>query len=383
MEQYKVIRIPKETANDNVVKVLSIKEKGALVKENELIASIEGSKTVIDMLSEFAGRFFPLVEKNTELMVGDPIGIIAAESVSLTKLKDYAKAAIPEKKSTHDPMDESHTKANGVVFTKPALLVLDKYKIPAEVFSGKGLVTHNQVEEYYRGQTTMQLSALLQAIPLSPIAEAMHNNGRTLLIGAGNGAYQLLSVLLDEKHTTAIGILDDLAKNQGKSVLGVPVLGTVADLEKIVKQEKIDSIICAVGVSIAFRKKITEQTLQLGLRLANAIHPSVVADKNVVVGGGNFIGANSYIGPEVVIRHYCYISSGAIIEHHNKLGSGVMTGPVVVTSGWVSIGDHCKFGTGIFIEPEIVIEHDAVIASGSVITKSIAANTVVKSRVTV
>ena len=58
---------------------------------------------------------------------------------------------------------------------------------------------------------------------------------RLLLIGAGAAGEQILRELMGNQHlrAEAVGLLDDNAAKSGKSIHGVPVLGTVARIEEI------------------------------------------------------------------------------------------------------------------------------------------------------
>ena len=70
------------------------------------------------------------------------------------------------------------------------------------------------------------------------------------------------------------------------------------------------------------------------------------------------------------------------IDHHNVWGSHITTGPNCATSGVVTVGDEAKFGTGIFVQPNLNIGAGCVVASGSIIIRSIPDRHIVKARIT-
>jgi len=60
------------------------------------------------------------------------------------------------------------------------------------------------------------------------------------------------------------------------------------------------------------------------------------------------------------------------------LGDGIATGPNVVTSGCVTIGNHVRFGTGIYLEPNLQIGRNAIISSGTCVLDNISDNSVLR-----
>jgi len=76
---------------------------------------------------------------------------------------------------------------------------------------------------------------------------------RTLLIGAGEAAEMLLrQVLHDSREAiSVVGLVDDNAQTHGRSIHGVPVLGTTDDLERLVHQHRIQMIVIAIRSATA------------------------------------------------------------------------------------------------------------------------------------
>ena len=110
----------------------------------------------------------------------------------------------------------------------------------------------------------------------------------------------------------------------------------------------------------------------------NAICPSVRINRNSIIGEGNVICSHVHIGVCTQIANNNFISSNSSIEHHNIIGSHNTWGPSFLTSSRVNIGDRNKFGMNVSIQPGISIGSDCLIASGSIILKSIPSKHYVK-----
>ncbi|RXJ02261.1 polysaccharide biosynthesis protein [Anaerobacillus alkaliphilus] len=70
----------------------------------------------------------------------------------------------------------------------------------------------------------------------------------TLIIGAGSGGTMVARQLLQnpDAELTPVAFIDDDQRKQGLEILGIPVLGTSASIEQVVKQNRINHIIIAI-----------------------------------------------------------------------------------------------------------------------------------------
>jgi FlaA1/EpsC-like NDP-sugar epimerase len=71
---------------------------------------------------------------------------------------------------------------------------------------------------------------------------------RVLIIGAGAAGEKILREILDNNtlHYEVIGFVDDDLTKQGRSIHGVPVLGNVTHLQRVLQKEEIQQILIAV-----------------------------------------------------------------------------------------------------------------------------------------
>jgi FlaA1/EpsC-like NDP-sugar epimerase len=70
---------------------------------------------------------------------------------------------------------------------------------------------------------------------------------RLLLVGAGHAAEMIIrETQQTESGFRVIGCVDDDPRKAGSTILGVPVLGTVSELENLVARERIDEVLIAI-----------------------------------------------------------------------------------------------------------------------------------------
>lgn len=353
------IRVPKGSANDEVMRVVRVHmDDGTAVIAGAVVCEVEGAKAVIEVESPSAGVFHCVAAVGDELPVGAVIGVIAPEPMD----RDEALAQVSETSVPQVP----RLSAEGARFSKAAAALVAERGIDPGKFAGRGLVTLAMIE-------------VAEDRPPEPDAGA--KNGRVLVIGAGSGANQILSVLLPDPGSDVVGLLDDDPAKEGGSIFGVPVIGRVSDLARLAGEGRADSVFVATSRNPAFRRQVAEAARTAGLRLANAVHSTAVFDAEVRIGGGNYIGPFCYLGAATRMGDMCYLSSRTTFEHHNDIGDHVTTGPNVATSGHVTIGDGVRFGAGIVVEPGLNIGAGAVIASGVSVTIDVSAGATIKGRI--
>jgi sugar O-acyltransferase (sialic acid O-acetyltransferase NeuD family) len=204
---------------------------------------------------------------------------------------------------------------------------------------------------------------------------------RLVIVGSGLGATQVLDILGHDDGLQAVAIVDDDRGRFGKLVDGVPVVGGMDRALELFAAGALDAAVISISTSVPARTRLRQRCEQAGLPLTNVIDPSTRITAGVQLGAGNVICAHCHIGVATVLGDNNFISAYNSFDHHNVLGNDISTGPGVMTSGLVEIGDRCRFGTGVFVEPHVQIGEGAQIASGAVIVGSIPPDHAVKTRV--
>ena len=206
---------------------------------------------------------------------------------------------------------------------------------------------------------------------------------RTLILGAGRGAMQVMDILQHDHRVEVIGYLDDDSKLHGETIYGLPILGSIKLAEEMFRDGRFDAAIISVSTSNALRRRWYEWLKSFGVPFVNAIDPTAKINRGALLGEGNVVCAFVHIGVETRIANNNFLSAYNSIDHHNLWGSHITTGPAVVTSSRVQVDDDVKMGTGIFIQPGVSIGQGAQIASGAVLTRSVPAQHVAKTHVNV
>jgi len=190
----------------------------------------------------------------------------------------------------------------------------------------------------------------------------------------------VIDILLNDPLVRVVGCLDDDPAQHGKAIFGVPIWGKTDQLEQRWSERQFDAAIVGLGTNPQVRKKFFDRCVQFGIPLINAIDPSVRIHRGVVLGRGNVICSQAYLGLCTVIGDNNFFSARTSLEHHNVWGSHNTLGPNVVTSALVEVGDGNKFGMGVFIQPRVRIGSECLVASGAVIIQAVPDRHAVKVR---
>lgn len=310
------IKVPRESANDNDVAIVSINYcDGDWVAKDSIVASVEGEKAVYDIVSEMSGYIYFLVSKLERREINSVIAVLADVPAS-DPIEIKNKYTLTEKKN---PVIETNGDSR-----------LDRRSCVNEPMTG-----------------------LL----------------RVAVIGAGLGLDQILDAAIDNKKIRITSAYDDIKFKLNMSYSGVPIIGGV-DINKIQEDYSnriFDALLISISTNIKFRKACFD-ALYPEIPFVNLIHRSAVVSPNSKIGLGNIILANTVIGSDVRLGNNNFISTMCNIEHHCRVGSHCTFGPGVVFSGGVEVCDEVKFGTGIFVEPFYVFNEKQFVKSGSVIT---------------
>lgn len=93
---------------------------------------------------------------------------------------------------------------------------------------------------------------------------------RTLIIGAGEAANSLIREIKQNPQSIyqVVGAVDDSSDKQKQKIVGIPVLGTIAELEQAVRETQAEKLILAIpSLNEAQRQKIIKQVKQLDVQL--------------------------------------------------------------------------------------------------------------------
>ncbi|AEV84017.1 bifunctional N-acetylglucosamine-1-phosphate uridyltransferase/glucosamine-1-phosphate acetyltransferase [Actinoplanes sp. SE50] len=355
------VLVPTNDVNsEHGILVMWFAEDGAEVEKDELLAEVETSKAVLEVLAPVAGVLLHTAAKGAEVPLSQPIAQLFGSAAE----RDAHLAALAAAPATAAP---AGPRATVKAVQRAAELGVDLAALGLD-----RLITVKDVE-----------ACAAPAVPpalLEPLAGAPGRQ-RILIVGAALGATQVLDILAGSRTQQAVAIVDDDASRWGASVHGVPVVGGSDRLGALFAEGAYDAAIIAIGRSPAVRARLRAACAAAGVPLANAIDPTAKIATDVSLGQGNIICAFCHIATGVRVGDNNFFSAYNSFDHHSVIGDDNASGPSVVTSGKVTIGSRIRFGTGIFIEPDVTVGDDAAIASGAVIVSSVPAEHVVKTKI--
>ncbi len=73
-----------------------------------------------------------------------------------------------------------------------------------------------------------------------------HERRRTLLVGAGRSGRSLLRELRETPGEQVVGFVDDDRRLRGRRMQGVPVLGTLPEIERVLAQSRPDLVLVTI-----------------------------------------------------------------------------------------------------------------------------------------
>jgi UDP-perosamine 4-acetyltransferase len=185
---------------------------------------------------------------------------------------------------------------------------------------------------------------------------------RVLVLGGGGHAKPVIETLR-ALGAEIIGVLDDAPRGP---VLGVPVLGAMADLAG----SGAEAVVIAIGDNPT-RQRLGAACRQAGLALPKLIHPAALVSDSATIGEGAQVMARAVIGAEARIGPLALINTGAIVEHDTVIGEAAHVAPGAVLCGFVRVGARALIGAGAVFHPGVIVGADAVIAPGAAVGEEI------------
>jgi len=197
---------------------------------------------------------------------------------------------------------------------------------------------------------------------------------KTVIAGArSDGHAKVVLEILKSTGFDVVGFVDDDASKTGLSIRGIPVLGQIKDLDKLIPEYGIVNGIAAIGHNSG-RRALAEKIESFGLTLINAVHHTVHMDSDVKIGKGNVLCQGVVIVTGTEIGNCVNIHTGATIDHDNIISDGANIGPGVHTAGRVKIGKDAFLGTGTLVIPDITISEGVITGAGTVVIRNLEAN---------
>ncbi|CAN5149414.1 acetyltransferase [soil metagenome] len=194
---------------------------------------------------------------------------------------------------------------------------------------------------------------------------------RIVIVGSSGHAKVVIDIVRKQGVHELVGLVDRF-RPVGESTFGFDVLGTEADLPRLVRSHGIRGVLIAIGDNWS-RERVADQIIAAnpGLFLARAIHPSANLALEASIGDGTVVMAGASIGPAATIGRGCIVNSHASIDHDAVMHDFASLGPGAVTGGGCRIGQQSAIGIGSVLLQGRSIGAHCVVGAGSLVTRDI------------
>lgn len=194
--------------------------------------------------------------------------------------------------------------------------------------------------------------------------------GGSLLLLGGGGHAAVVAESARARGLDVIGYLDDDPNTKQKAAqVGLNLLGSLDDLERIVESLETDVLVHAAIGSNDLRQLWLDRAMQMNVvTCPPVIHPSAIVSPSAHLGDGVFIAPRAVVNARAQIGLGVIINTGAIVEHDCVIGPFSHITPAVTLGGFVHIGGHCLIGIASSVLPGLTLGDQVTLGAGAVAT---------------
>jgi sugar O-acyltransferase (sialic acid O-acetyltransferase NeuD family) len=198
---------------------------------------------------------------------------------------------------------------------------------------------------------------------------------RVLGLGAGGHAKVVIEALEAAGGYEIVGLLDP---NRTGSVLGIPVLGDDALLERQYHEGVTHAFIGLGGAGdTAPHRRLYELAKSHGFEIVSVVHPSAVVSRSAQVGEGATVLAHAVVGAEARLGDDVIVNTGAIVEHDCRVGDHVHVASGAALASGVEIGEGAHIGIGASVRQGVRIGSRSLVGAGAAVVEDVEADVVV------
>ena len=195
---------------------------------------------------------------------------------------------------------------------------------------------------------------------------ARSNADAIILLGGGGHAKVVVSILHKLRRFSILGYTD--VKNNG-ALLGVPYLGSDAELAKFAAEhEKLNAVLAVgqVGLGRA-RCSLWEKLQILAVAFPPIISPSAIVNEDVSIGEGTVAMDGAVINSCARVGRGAIVNTNSTVEHDVVLEDWVHVAPGATICGGVTVGSFSMIGAGATIIEGRRISIDCIVGAGATV----------------
>jgi sugar O-acyltransferase (sialic acid O-acetyltransferase NeuD family) len=192
-----------------------------------------------------------------------------------------------------------------------------------------------------------------------------------IVIGSSGHAKVVIDCIEKENKYEIIGLLDRF-KQVGSSSFGYKILGKEEDLQDLIRIHKIEGGIIAIGDNFIRYKvydKISQHIPQFNF--IKVVHPSAEIARNVLIGKGSVVLANTTISSNATVGSFCIINNNSSLDHDSNMLDYSSLAPGSTIGGNVKIGLFTAVSLGAKVIHGITIGEHTIIGAGATVIKDI------------
>lgn len=192
-----------------------------------------------------------------------------------------------------------------------------------------------------------------------------------IVIGSSGHAKVVIDCIERENKYEIIGLIDRF-KEVGSSSFGYKIIGKEEDLQNLIKINKIEGGIIAIGDN--YTRYIVYDKISHDIPEFNfikVIHPSAQIARDVLIGKGTVVMANATISSEAAVGDFCIINNNSSLDHNCKMLDYSSLAPGSTIGGNVKIGSFTAVSLGAKVIHGITIGENTIIGAGANVVKDI------------
>ncbi len=194
-----------------------------------------------------------------------------------------------------------------------------------------------------------------------------------IIIFGAKGLGKVALEIFKSHDLVVYGFLEDDSTLIGQEYDYVSILGKTDDQAflKLIGH-KCDAFVASDDN--AYRRSTVEMLIdRRKVMPLNAIHKQAQLATSAVIGHGNFINTDVYVGADAKIGNHCLVHAKALIDYEATLGDFVQIGAGSLINSGVKIADDAFVGSGCTIVAGVSIGKKARIGAGSVVVGDVKA----------